>query len=187
MRPKAKAKSLASSSGSVNLQVGTPPPLAAPTPVRLLRPNRAPSDAILQHLATPCCDAIYPPSTSGSGGEVAPLTLRRCRGARACIGCQRVFGVDGSYFTASVTVEWPYVDGRGDWCRDCHHVWRLIWSSVPLALMKNYIAANGRAWSMHRLAILLFRAEGAAHINSAAVAARVALLEFLERLREIFH
>ena len=95
---------------------------------------------------------------------------------------QEGFQYDRSYITPNALVEGASVDGRGDYCRDCHNTWRVcLQHVVPLSMLPMHIQQNSSLWNLQLVASLSLRMEGRERVECGLVHAGVEMLRRLEQ------
>ena len=102
-----------------------------------------------------------------------------------CLGCQRTFMSDMSWFVEHGPTQWAFPKGRGAWCRDCHTCWRTCYShehSLHLFGAWLRFRANYRKWQCTLVAFLSLVREEHAKITLQMVVEREQTIEFLSGL-----
>ena len=105
-----------------------------------------------------------------------------------CHGCERVIGVHRDCVNPSEEMEWAYADQRGNWCRDCHTVWRLCFhEQCLLATFRMYLqqTTNRARWDISRCAYWSLKAEGASRMQEVLMQKRINMLTWLPNFASV--
>lgn len=165
-----------------NSGTGVEPALveAGPPPTKRSRGARATSSM----LGAAASSSIVSQTGSGSARDESEAATDRAE--KSCLGCGRVAGRGRCYVDPAEVMAWTNPDLRGDWCRDCHTVWRVCYSAVlTLTLLQKWLGqseANKTDFEVNLVAAVSLRHEGETKLTAASVAKRAALLRWLSRM-----
>ena len=98
-----------------------------------------------------------------------------------CSGCNRNKET-GLCFLTGLLLEWGLPGQRGAWCRDCHNVWRLNYSSVcTLVCFAVWlkVPVNYHKFEKSFICYLSLKLEGCIRVNEAMVTQRQKSLDFM--------
>ena len=124
------------------------------------------------------------PSAHFASSDSIPTTevLDIAQSEKMCHGCERVIGVHRDCVNPSEEMEWAYADQRGNWCKDCHTVWRLCFhEQCLLATFRMYLqqTTNRARWDISRCAYWSLKAEGASRMQEVLMQKRINMLTWL--------
>ena len=103
---------------------------------------------------------------------------------KPCPGCARRYGIDFCFYTLAIILRWAFPEGRGQFCSDCHTVWRTIYSStIGLTFFVKWLEdeVNFDTWRQQLSAFCSFRKEGVRPITVGLIADRVESYKFMSR------
>ena len=97
---------------------------------------------------------------------------------KVCAGCLRVTGTDRSFVDPSRGFAWLYTDGRGEYCRDCATVHRLLYRTVMnLSSFGRWVADHRSEFLPNVVALASLRKEGHRHLSGEAITARKEMIQ----------
>ena len=103
---------------------------------------------------------------------------------KPCFGCDRGRNTDRCFLDLEAVVGWAFTKLRGNWCRDCHTVWRTNFSHEHKLLMFGFwikVEANFAIFEGHLIAYVSLLFEGNNKITASMITERVNLLRFLSK------
>lgn len=97
---------------------------------------------------------------------------------KRCLGCDRTTGTDMSFYIPGQPFMWLYSDGRGDWCKDCVGLHRVIYKSCrTMTVFSKWLRSNRAEFLSRLVAYISLKKEGVAHVVSQTIERRCAMLE----------
>lgn len=102
--------------------------------------------------------------------------------SKTCLGCARTCNETPDLFVQDETISWAFSGSRGAWCRDCHTVWRTIYSkNHGLSFFPAWLADwnNKTNFNEYLLSYLTYVKEGSTKVTSAMLETRVQTLQWL--------
>jgi len=80
--------------------------------------------------------------SSWTGTDNSEIPTRPCSGGLGVCQEDMDFLVEGAS-----DFPWMYIDGRGCFCRDCHNLWRILYTGrLTLTLFGKWLKGNGLAF-----------------------------------------
>jgi len=104
---------------------------------------------------------------------------------KLCSGCYRTYGVDKHFWLPKEEVPLLYADGRGEWCKDCNCLFRVMYkASMTLSLFGRWLKndSNRADFCGNLLAYLTMKYDGINHIGKPQLEQRVKTLQCAFRL-----
>lgn len=119
----------------------------------------------------------------GSGGASEAMVLRS-EGDKKCLGCGRGAQTGKDWLQEGVKVSWAFNQARGQWCADCHTVWRTSFERHSLRFFADWlqIPENREEWQEAYVAHLSLLFEAMPKITAGMVRDRVRVVKFLQQL-----
>ena len=138
------------------------------------------------------CERSPRPHDGQSDGSVAELQLVAAEDddeaesteEKLCTGFKRSYETGICWVTGD-PLQWGLPRGRGNWCKDCFNLWRLVWGSrTNLIMFALWLESeeNWRTWELHLVAALMMKKEGVERLTTEKLAARVVALSFALQL-----
>ena len=140
------------------------------------------SESSTRRAGRPLCALVARSSSPHfASSDSIPTTevLDIAQSEKKCHGCERVIGVHRDCVNPSEEMEWAYADQRGNWCKDCHTVWRLCFQEkCVLANFKMYLqqTTHRARWDISRCAYWSLKAEGASRMQEVLMQKRIDML-----------
>ena len=89
---------------------------------------------------------------------------------KRCSGCERVTGNNKSFYVPSKPFACLYVDGRGEWRKDCGNTFRLMFKcAMSLPTLSRWILDHRAEYLGTLLAVVTLRKEGVKHLSTAVI------------------
>lgn len=138
----------------------------------------APSDA--SPVASTSCKKRRPsrfrPSSSlrdPSPDDSAADSTLQAGEIKTCMGCARTQH-GPCYINIGEVVPWAFTDGRGNLCRDCHGLWRLLYNAHGLNMFGKHLAhpMERQTWEWDFIAFVSLRIEGIERLTASMVMQR---------------
>lgn len=125
------------------------------------------------------------PSADGASsvGDAATLTdVAKEDTLRQCAGCFRVSDVDGHFWMPNEPVPNVYTDQRGNWCKDCHTMFKVYFkATMTIGLFGRWLKQGSNREQFIKLLVsaLSLKYDGISHIAKAALEQRLRMLQFV--------
>ena len=155
---------------------------AAPTKRRRLGTGRFEAGSSSQSL-----HGVAEVSLEGNEDEADSAEEAGDADGKACIGCDRIYGVSPSIIHPGETIQWANPGGRGCWCKDCRAVYRTVFAGRGwLGDLESWLkvdATKRAEFHLSRVAYLSLVFEGnLGNIHKEHVQARLHMLKWMSHV-----